>query len=356
MTIGTVFVLVGLLATSALAQTPERTSDADDVIVAVVGHRMIRISDLENLWRDSDRVSFVRAHQQIFEGRQRALEILVEREILSDEATRLGITIEELLTRARARTPPPPVSDSDLRALFQRSSARAQGLTLEQAGPLLRRYLAETHENELRARLVDELRRERVQVKVLRTIEPPRESIPIDAGDPASHPTALIDIVEYSDFQCPYCRELAPTLSRVLAKYGSLVRLVWKDYPLPIHAFAKEAAEAARCAAEQEKFWQYHDVLFDRQKEFASAAFLEFARQLDLDMAAFESCVRSKKYAVRIAAAGEEAQQLGITSTPTLFVNGRRVTGAVAFEILDRTLIDELQRVSTNYIPGERKQ
>ena len=77
-------------------------------------------------------------------------------------------------------------------------------------------------------------------------IEPPRESISVDPGDPASRPDALIDIVEYADFQCPYCRDLASTLSRVLEKYGSLVRVVWKDYPLPIHTFSKEAAEAAR--------------------------------------------------------------------------------------------------------------
>jgi predicted DsbA family dithiol-disulfide isomerase len=345
-TIRALLVVVALLATTASAQGPQSPRDADDAVVAIVGGRAIRLSDVDSLWRDFDRVSFVRAQQQLFDGRQRALEVLLEREILFRGAATLGITPDELLTRAQTKTPPQPISEAELQALYERSSARAQGLTLEQAAPLLRRYLTGTHEAEVRARLIGELRRERVDVEVVRPIEPPRESIRIDPGDPASHAKALITIVEYSDFQCPYCRELAPTLSNVLAKYGSLVRLVWKDYPLPIHSFAKEAAEAARCAAEQGWFWQYHDMLFKKQAEFASQAFLEFARDMGLDITAFASCLRAGKYRADVAAGVEEAQQLGITSTPTVFVNGRRITGVVPFEVLDRILVDELQRVA----------
>jgi protein-disulfide isomerase len=345
-TISALVVLVALFSTSAFAQTSQSAPDQDDVVVALVGGRMIRMSDVDGLWRDSDRLSFVRARQQIFDGRQRALELLVEREVLFNEAGRLGVTTTELLARAQADTPPPPVSDSELEALYQRSTARVQGLTLEQAAPLLRRYLTQSHEDAVRTRLVDELRRERVPVQVIRPIEPPRESITIEPGDPASRAQAPIEIVEYSDFQCPYCRELAPTLSKILEKYGSRVRLVWKDYPLSIHSFAREAAEAARCAADQDRFWQYHDILFQRQAEFAHAAFLEFARHLNLEMTAFESCLRSGKYSLDLAAAAEEAQQLDITSTPTVFVNGRRITGVVPFEVLDRILADELRRVA----------
>lgn len=153
---------------------------------------------------------------------------------------------------------------------------------------------------------------------------------------------APITLVEYSDFECPYCERIYPTFKQILNQYPDQVRLVYKHYPLSFHPNAQKAAEAAECANEQGKFWEYHDQLFDNQTAgFSLDKFKIWAESLGLNAVQFSKCLDSGKYASKVAAEEADGQSRGVTGTPGTFVNGQFVSGAVPFQSF-KTIIDQL--------------
>ena len=175
-----------------------------------------------------------------------------------------------------------------------------------------------------------------------------RYDVPED-GDPSLGPqTAAITIIEFSDFECPYCRkwqlEVWPQL---VQEYGDQVRLVYRDFPLyGLHANAAPAAEAANCAGDQGQYWDFHDKLFTTDSTYSMDLFTQFAQELNLNMDDFNTCLSSGKYADEVQADYEWAANLGISSTPTFFINGIPMVGAQPFEnfksLIDQELAGEL--------------
>ncbi len=153
-----------------------------------------------------------------------------------------------------------PVTDADVAAFFQANVAQMQGRSLEVMAPVITRYLTEQQEGDARLALVERSAKDRAGG----ARDDGRASLRGDAGSrrrPVDRQRAApVTTVEFSDFQCPYCRQVAPTLKKVRATYGDKVRIVWKDFPLTqIHPLAFKASEAGHCAAEQGKFWEFHD-------------------------------------------------------------------------------------------------
>jgi protein-disulfide isomerase len=168
----------------------------------------------------------------------------------------------------------------------------------------------------------------------------PPGALPIRADDPVrGNPGAPVTIVLFSDFQCPFCSRVEPTLARVEQEYGQKVRIVWKHQPLPFHPNALPAAEAAEAAREQGKFWPMHDRLFAAQQQLSPDLYERVARELKLDVAKFQDATRSGRGKARIAEDQRIAAQVGANGTPTMFVNGEKVEGAVPFETL-KAVID----------------
>jgi protein-disulfide isomerase len=152
-------------------------------------------------------------------------------------------------------------------------------------------------------------------------------------GEPSLGPAnAPVTIVEFSDFQCPYCRQAQGTLKQLMAAYEGKIKLVFRDFPLRnIHPQAQKAAEAAQCAAEQQKFWPYHDKLF-ASTNFQMDELKKFAQELELNMEQFTSCLDSSKHAAGVDADMQAGQQAGVNATPTFFVNGYPLSGAASYE------------------------
>lgn len=153
---------------------------------------------------------------------------------------------------------------------------------------------------------------------------------------------AAVTIVEFSDFQCYYCGQARARLAELKKIYGKKIRIVYKHYPLPNHTEARPAAEASMCVNEQgsDKFWKYHDYLFDNQKAWTAADLKEYAKKAGADEKKFEECFNAKKFASLIDASVAEGQKLGINSTPSFFVNSQLVKGAQPIEEF-REIIDE---------------
>ncbi|MFC0250821.1 DsbA family protein [Massilia consociata] len=140
-------------------------------------------------------------------------------------------------------------------------------------------------------------------------------------------PDADIVIVEYADFQCPYCARARPTLDELKHRYGERITLVYRHLPLEMHPYAEAAAEAAEAAAAQGKFWEMHDALFEHQAQMAPAQLPLLAQQLGLDAARFDEDMSTRRHRERIRAQAEEGKSLGARGTPSFFINGERYHG-----------------------------
>lgn len=157
------------------------------------------------------------------------------------------------------------------------------------------------------------------------------------------NPKAKVTIIEYGDYFCSFCATVQETLAQIIKEYKDRVRLVWKDFPLAnIHPLADEFAEAARCANEEGKFWEYQDLLFARQKEILSEAeVFNFARELKFG-ADFETCYKNHKMRPRVQADFEEGATLGVDGVPYFFIGTEKLSGAVSYERLKETIENQL--------------
>jgi len=169
----------------------------------------------------------------------------------------------------------------------------------------------------------------------------PRMEVPIEGLPVRGDRKAPVMVVEYADYECPYCQEIEPTLSRLRSAYPSRVAFVYKDVPLPNHSKAQKAAEAKLCAGVQGKYWEFHDLLTDG-KQLQVDSLKEGARKLMLNAADFDKCLDSGSQAAAVRASTAEAQTLGVQGTPSFLINGRFYSGVLTFEALRQVVEEEL--------------
>jgi len=170
-----------------------------------------------------------------------------------------------------------------------------------------------------------------------------RVRVPLEG--PAKGPAnAPIELIEFSDFQCPFCLQANPTVTKVLDTYGDRIHFVYRHYPLPNHPNARPAAEAAECAAEQDKFWPYHDRLFASAGKLADSDLKQAAADLGLDSGRFSSCFEARKYTSIVDADIRAGNDAGVSATPAFFINGRLVSGAQPFDVFKGIIDEELER------------
>jgi protein-disulfide isomerase len=161
-------------------------------------------------------------------------------------------------------------------------------------------------------------------------------------------PDAPVMVVEFTDFQCPYCRSAAPVVKGVLAKYPDRVSLAVRDFPLgKIHPQAQIAAEASRCAAEQGKFWEYYDLLLAERSNMEMDSLVAKARGLGLDTELFGSCLRTGKYRDRVEKDRQEGIKAGVEGTPYFFINRVRLDGFLPAADFERIIETELARAGS---------
>jgi protein-disulfide isomerase len=167
--------------------------------------------------------------------------------------------------------------------------------------------------------------------------------------DPARGPeNALVTIIEFSDYQCPFCkRYVDQTLPLILDTYGDRVRYVFRDFPIArSHPQATRAAEATQCAYEQGRFWEYHDLLFQNQGRLDEASLREHAGSLGLEQSTFDQCLESGKYSQEVQDDFTDGQAYGVTGAPTFFINGRKLVGAKPFPTFQEVIEEELGKAA----------
>ncbi len=260
---------------------------------------------------------------QEYEIKNRALENVIRLKLVEAEAKKLGLAPEKLLEReADAKVADP--TDGEVEAYFL-GQGRA-GARLEDATEQYRTALKRMRVQKARQAYADSLR---ARTDIVVYLRPPSVEVAHDPARVKGDPKAPITIVEFSDFQCPFCKNAEVTLKKVLAKYDGKVKLAFMDFPLrEIHNQAQTAAEAARCAGEQGKFWEFHDALFADQSKLKEPDLAGHARALGLDEKSFQSCLASGKYKSKIEADLAQGTKVGVAGTPGFFINGIFLSGA----------------------------
>src|SRR5438094_1077451 len=275
---------------------------------------------------------------QEYEVKSKALENLVNQKLLEAEAKKKGIPAEKVLAQeVDARVPEP--TEAELQALYivQKEQLRK---SFDELKPQLQQLLKRAKLQQARQ---DYYTRLREQAAVSIFLQKPKVEVTHDPARLRGSPKAAVVIVEFSDFQCPYCQAVAPTLRKLLAKYEGRVSLAYRDLPLrDIHPQAQLAAEASRCALEQGKFWEYHDLLFENPNKLNRDGLVEQARRLKLDEKQFDSCLSSGKHKAQIEQDLQLGLRAGLTGTPGFFINGSMLSGNLPQEAFEKTIEAEL--------------
>jgi protein-disulfide isomerase len=330
--------LVALLASAVLpAEEPATTPEASPPLALVAGETVTE-AEVQALLIPQ----LAELRQREYQLRAQALDELVARKVVEREAARRGLTLEALL-RAEVDEKAVP-TDADRRALYEANKSRFAGQSEAEAMKQIEPAARQQKRRERQAAFVRELR-EREGVVIL--LEPLRADLRVPPHAPSRGPEAApVTIVEFSDFQCPYCVRAQPTLRRLRETYGDKLRFVFVDFPLEIHPQARKAHEAAACAGEQGKFWPMYDRLFASGGKLDLADLRGYAGELGLDSSAFGSCLDSGRNAPATEAGLQEGQRHGVSGTPAFFVNGRMLVGAQPYESFAQVVDDELARIA----------
>ena len=281
--------------------------------------------------------------EQIYTLKRDELDSLIAQRLLAQEAARRGISVAALLD-AEVTSKVGLVTEQEVDAFYQANKARMSGDETS-IRENIRALLQQQKLTARRQRFVESLRS---QSKIVVHLQPPpvvRAAVSTDGAPVRGAKDAPVTLVEFSDFHCPFCNRAQGTIKQVLERYPGKVKLVYRDFPLErLHPQARAAAEAARCANDQGKFWEYHDVLYANAPRGGPDDLRKYAEQVHLDVPKFEQCVAGGTHRAGVQRDIDDGSRLGVTGTPAFFVNGRAFQGAQPLEAFVRVIEEELSR------------
>lgn len=292
------------------------------------------------------------AGQQLYDLRDQeyklkrdALDKIIRKKVVEAEAKKRGITTDELWKQEVDSKIPEP-SDEEAKGYFLAAQNQAT-LSFEALKPQVKQFIVNAEIQRARKVYEDKLR---ANTDIAILLQPPTVHVTYDPARVEGNPKAPITIVEFADYQCPFCKKSEETVKALLGKYDGKVKLAFLDFPLTeIHGQAGGSAEAARCALEQGKFWEYHDSLFADPSHLEEASLFARAKDLHLNESAFRSCLASGKFRDDIQANRLQGVEAGVTGTPAFFINGVFLSGAQPQEEFEKIIDTQLA------LPGIRK-
>jgi protein-disulfide isomerase len=322
-----------------LATYGRASAQAPETVVASVNGSQITLKQVD----DSARTQIYPLQQQLYAIRKAALENLITANVLESEAKERGISIDELrkqLTRGEI-----DVTRMQVEEAYRQNATFFAAMSPDEAKERLRLDL----ENQARMKNFRAgLEALRKKWSVALSLATPPFILELDDGLAPAKGSAkpLVTIVEFSDFECPFCRQAQGTLAELLQKYDKDVRLVFKHLPLEGHRNSLPAARAAYCAGEQDRFWQFHDELF-ATPNLDATVFEKIAAAIGLGAPKFQACMNSEHSRAAIVKDIETARLFRIDSTPSFLINGKLVKGALSFADFQKLIERELNQRGT---------
>ncbi|MEW6125468.1 MAG: thioredoxin domain-containing protein [Acidobacteriota bacterium] len=304
---------------NSIATQPKDEADRARV-VATIGAENITLGDADRALRPL----IFEYQEKVLELRKAQFDVIINDLLLGQEAQKRKITDKQLFEAevvAKSKKP----TEEEAKKFYDENTAQIPGTFAETKDQILK-YLQQQEYQKAEDELVKLIRKD-AQIQVFLTDpDPPVYEIAIDDQPTKGSASATVTIVEFTDFQCPSCGKTAPVLDEIVKEYGDKVKLVVRDFPLTqIHAYALKAAEAAEAAREQGKYWEYAELLFKNQEKLDAQSLLAYANQVGLDIKKFQEAITSGKYLEKVQRDVEDGYKFGVTGTPTLFVNGKRV-------------------------------
>lgn len=335
---------IGLAGCGTAAQSPgagsQFAASADDPVATVDGVPVTRAA-LE----DAVAPEIAKLTQKAYDLRKAQLDDLIGQRLLEAEAKRRGTTVDGLIA-SEITAKIAPVTDEDIEA-FVAANRQRLGADPSRLTSQIRGYLEEQRKNDVRSAFIDGLR---AKAKIAIHLDAPRHQIDLTGAPVRGPEDAPVTVVEFSDFHCPFCRRVQPTLRELLRKYPTQVRIVYKHFPLDnLHPGARRAADASWCAQQQDRFWQFHDLVYDSPPEASTGMpmLTELAAKAGLDVPAFAQCLSSGKAEKVVEEQFEEGNRNGVDGTPGFFINGRLVSGAVPLSTLSEIVDEELAQAKS---------
>ncbi len=297
-------------------------NDTSPTVAEVNGHK-VTLYDLDK----AENARLLEARYQYYQAKRQALDDLINQFLLEDQAKREGLSVDQLLEKHAYKQIKDP-TDDQLKVFYEFLDTNQPFATIRDK--ILER-LRQKRQEKARAAYLESLR---VRETVTIWLAPPTAQVMV-SGAPARGPEdAPIKIIEFADYECPYCQKVHPELKKLERQYSGKVEFIYMDLPLPMHPHAEKAAEAALCARDQGKFWEFHDALFDNPTQLDVPHLKQEAVALKLDEARFNKCLDSGEKAIAVQKNLTEARRLGLTGTPSFFVNNHFLSGAVGYDAL----------------------
>ena len=326
-----VFLVLSLLLWPlCLSATDDIAPSSSTVLIEIDGARLTS-GDIE-LKRPT---LFFQARNTYYEAQRKAVQEFIDEYLLEREAQREGVTVAQLLERHVNAAIQKDPSDEALRVYYEGVD------TAEPYEAVRDKIVAALRERRLAKAKTNYLESVRKQANIVVRLRAPHAEISLKDTPVRGRPDAAVTLLEYADFECPYCQQIQPVVDKLMAEYKERVAFGYKDAPLPMHARAQKAAEAAHCAGTQGKYWEYHSLLMSK-KQLDLPQLKEQARQLQLDGGVFDKCLDSGEQSNLVRAQLSEAAGLGVQGTPTFFINGRVISGVVSYEALRGVVEEEL--------------
>ncbi len=324
--------------TSAKVESPSKEvvaaapSQSGDVLARINGEA---ITDAEVTEAVKSRLKKLEA--QIFEIKRDGLSEVIEDRLVSLEAKKQNMSKEDYIQKELKMDEP---SEQEIQTFYSMFKDKYNNEPLDKIKPQLIGRIKETR---AKAQIEQILEKLRAAAKIEVLMERPRVEVSVDDDPSMGTPGAPITLIEFSEFQCPFCKRTRPTIDKILETYKDKVHYVFRDFPLSFHKQAPMAAKAANCAGEQDKYWDYNHMLFENQREIAPENLKTYAENLKLNMKKFDECLASDKGDKEIEKDTQDGMQAGVSGTPAYFINGIFLSGAQPFENFKEIIDEELQ-------------
>lgn len=313
------------------------SKDQKNKVLATVNGTKITQKDLEAKYEDLTK--------QLAEMKDRETKFVkyfldqeVENVLLKLEADARKISVEQLVSQ-EVESKVKEVSEEEINKF-----AKERNIPKEQFASLkdkIKAYLSRSGSTDAKSKFAVELKKKYTVNYNLEKAAKPKVKFKEKTGDPVTgNLNSKVTVVEFSDFECPYCAKGAEVFKKLKEEYSDRVKFVFKQFPLSFHKNAQGAAEASLCANEQGKFFEYHDVLFTNNKTLEKENLLKYAASINLDAAKFKECVVSGRMKAKVEADMKEGQDYGISGVPAFIIDGELVVGAVPYEEI-KTVVDE---------------
>jgi len=313
--------------------------------VVEINGQTLRLSDLEQRFPDA----LFQARTNYYETERRVVDQMIDQYLLEQQAQKENLTVDQLLEKHVNSTIAKDPSEEALRVYYE-------GVDSTESFEALRPKIVQAiHDRRVARAKLAYIAALRSEAKITLRLAParaPQSTVDTPSRGPA---TAQVTLLEYADYECPYCQQIQPAVNKLEQTFKGTVAFAYRDYPLPMHANAEKAAEASQCARRQGKYWEYHDQLTST-KQLDPAALKAHARTLNLDTAAFDKCLDTGETADVVKASADEAVKLGLQGTPSFFVNGRAINGNVSYEKLRAVIEEELSSVGLQSQEASRQE